>query len=191
MRSRYAVLILVPIFLCLLGAGAYYYSGSRCPGITCVSFSGKERFKTTTVYENTATSYRALLDNGSVLLRVEKYRAGKDDAQMYADAKAMQILGLYEDAKSPYPGMLSDRISCDDRYKPVFQEHGSAATVFTGLLNSEMQYGTCIDDQIAFSVAGAMTYCPQEGVWYFLEFMESKKQPSAFLKKRALSVRCR
>lgn len=194
MRSRYLMFGLTLLALLLVGAGFVYTKMTACTKLACISFRDKDGFQTQTTYEDTAKAYRALLTRGDVTVRVEKYMdVTAQQAASNNDYKSMQIESLYEDAKSPYPGMLSDRIRCEGKFKPVFEErklNGLTYLEYSGFLNSRMQYGTCIQDELTYASRAMMFYCPKERAWYQFEFITSLARPQPDLSGLLNSVRC-
>lgn len=192
MHTRYLRLIL--LFLTSGAALFYYLNRQQCAGLECISFTRKEKYSIRTLYEDTDKAYRTLLKSGSITVRVEKYLNTKPiQAQSNNEYKLMQLSSLYEDAKSPYPGALSDRISCDNQYKPVIRAYKSGGMdirSYSGFLNDRMQYGGCLREQIAYSSRAVIFYCPGHKAWYHLEFINPIGESTAVLDLMARSVSC-
>lgn len=157
----------------IISAGIYLYMTRTCREISCISFPGISTWQRKDVYEQTSNSYRAIYAKDNEFMRVERYGGlNPNDADSLTKAKVMQIDGLLETAVSPYPGLLSNRITCDNRYLPTpaaFTATNTTGTSFIGYLNNRLQYGSCIDDQIMYTSYVALFYCKSHNSWYQLE----------------------
>ncbi len=157
---------------------------NSCRGYACLSFADRQNFREIEQVENTNISYSGTLTKGSIHVRLEAYLAPTQDvAERFTQAKVMQLQGLFEVARSPYPGVLSNEIVCEDKFKPVVKEtslsNGLGATIITGYLNDRLQYGICLDDQIAYIGRTAMLYCNDQKKWYYFEAITKKSDPKA------------
>ena len=165
--------ILLPIILLILGI--FIYTTQSCKKISCISFPDKPIWTQKEVYEQTMHTYRALYSNGAMLMRIEKQNnIAVKDAHSLTTATVMQIEGLLHTAVSPYPGLISDKITCDTKYQPTITTVSAKdgdITTFIGYLNDRMQYGSCIDDQIQYKTYVALFYCQNQSSWYKLELM--------------------
>ncbi len=160
--------------------GIIFVKRRGCSKLSCLSFQTKELYKTDTEYENNEKAYRAMFRNDNLQLMVEIYsQVTPQQAAEYNEYKKMQLMGLYENARSPYPGAISDRISCEDKYKPKFRQWQTTTLnidYYTGYLNNRMQYGSCIDEQLKYRSAAVMLYCLAQKKWYHLEFISPINQ---------------
>lgn len=170
--------LIISFFILIAGLMAYMLLQKTisCSIWGCIDFPGKSAYTLTNEYEKTPKVYRALFSNGKEQVRIEAYReVTARQAADYNGYKSMQILGLYETARSPYPGAISDQITCESKFKPVFRKtDASSPVVFSGSLNARLQYGSCIEDQIVYSSTGLMMYCGNRNTWYYLEFIYPK-----------------
>lgn len=153
---------------------------SECTGLICVSFNNKTDFTSPLVYENNQKTYRALYKNRDQILRVESYsQVSLEQATKFNKYKTMQINSLFENAQAPYPGAISDEISCDPKYKPVYKQINANSlkiSYYSGYLNDRVQYGGCIGDQLKYKSSTAMFYCQSQKKWYQLEFISPINQ---------------
>jgi hypothetical protein len=143
--------------------------------MSCISLPDSATWKQKEVYEQTPHTYRALYSRGDTLIRVEKQNdLNAQDAHTLTEATVMQIEGLLHTAVSPYPGLISDKITCDTKYLPVITTiptKTTEITSFVGYLNDRLQYGSCIDDQIQYKTYVALFYCQNQSSWYKIEIM--------------------
>lgn len=147
------------------------------------------------IYEYTDSTYRALFVRDDDMMRIEKNsHMNKNDADLLSKVTTMKITGLFDDARSPYPGMISDRIKCDEQYKPKIQQlqnNGLNITYFIAGLNNRLQYGSCIDQQLPYVAFNALFYCPNQKARYHVEFITPRKNTSGETYKSAIEhIRC-
>lgn len=167
--KRISILLFVGIVIFLVFIG----TNKQCRGINCVQFTNSEHLKEQEVYENTDKSYRALLSDGDKQARVEVYsQVTAEEAENFTQIKKMKMMGLFENARSPYPGMLSNETECDKKYIPTFSEiavNGLLIQYIRGYLNERLQYGSCLESEIRHIGHLALFYCPNEKKWYQIE----------------------
>ncbi len=169
-------MILIGLFLF-----AFAMSYHTCDRLTCISVSGKHTWKEIDAYEHTAKTYRALFQANTYRVRVEKNSGlTTDDAALLMKVNMMKISGLFDDARSPYPGALSDRIVCDHAYKPDIRHMTNDSqlpiTYYTGWLNDRLQFGSCLDSELPYKSYNAYAYCPREKALYHLEWIINRSK---------------
>lgn len=152
-----------------------------CSSYECLLFPDKKFWKIQTVYENDSSAWRGILIQSDYLVRLERYsHIPLSDAADLTKIRIMQIQGLFDSARSPYPGVISDRIVCDDSYKPkpkvLTTTSGVEITYFSAFLNDRLQYGTCSDDAISYKGYTALFSCGQTNDWYSLELIIPAKK---------------
>lgn len=166
------ILILFGLFILVL-SGAFFYIRKPCSGYSCLSFENKSKYKEIERVEMSVGSYKGMLKYDDIEIRLESYTANSQEtATRFVQAKVMQLLGLFEIARSPYPGALSNEVVCEDRFKPQIWEtkvNGIQMTLMKGFLNDRLQYGSCLEDQIAYLGETSMVYCTSQNRWYYFE----------------------
>lgn len=183
------------MILAIAGLGVSWSIHASCDRLSCIRITGSQTWKESAVYEHTNTSYRALLNGDHLTIRVEKYSPlSAYDAALLTKVDGMKILGLFDDARSPYPGDISDRITCDKSLKPTIahlQANGADITYYAGWLNNRLQYGTCTDTDLPYIAYNAYFYCPEERADYHLEFITARenKNDGSYL-SLIRSIRC-
>jgi len=154
----------------------------------------KKDFKLVSEYENTAKTYRALLEKGDIKLQIEAYsNTSAKQATDFNLYKSMQILSLYESVRSPYPGVISDQVACAKEYQPVFKKttiNNINIESYSGYVNDRLQFGSCTKEQIAYRGMALMFYCPKQNRWYHLEFMTSPLQAPIDFQRLIQSISC-
>lgn len=173
MRKFLITAIIIISFIAV--AYIFFLYKTECSKMSCISFYRKTHFILQAQYENNKKAYRVLLKDENLLLRVETYsQVSPEQAKKFYEYKTMQLTNLYEDAESPYPGVISDQISCGQKFKPIFKQLKTKAlniSYYSGYLNDRLQYGSCIEDQLRYKSKVAMFYCQPQKKWYQLEFI--------------------
>ena len=169
------------IVICILIIGLvcislFFLSRTKaCNRISCLTFPVLEKGKITDIYEDSRDAFRAMYQTSEGMMRIAKYsHISKEDGATMSKITEMKIEGLFDAARSPYPGPLSDTITCDNKYKPMphnIKAVDTSIIVFYGYLNNRLQYGTCVDDQITQKSYNALIYCENQQSWYQLELM--------------------
>jgi len=189
------ILALFVLIIIVIGS-LFLILGNPCNGYSCLDFKNKESFKETEQIENTQASYRGLLTKGDIRIRLEAYSAASQKiAEGFTQTKVMLLQGLFETVRSPYPGVLSNEIVCEERFKPTTKEiiiGGAKATVVTGFLNDRLQYGSCLESQLTFTGKTAMFYCDTQKKWYYFETISKRGENGLDLETTHLiqSLKC-
>jgi hypothetical protein len=125
------------------------------------------------VSEKSNKSFLAIYTLPSMYLRVEKRSdISKEDGETLTKVTIMRMQGQFETARSPYPGILSDAITCDKKFdiQPRTITNGSDSQIFfTGYLNNRKQYGSCLDSEIQYTGLNSIVYCEKQKNWYRIE----------------------
>ncbi|PIZ97458.1 MAG: hypothetical protein COX79_02200 [Candidatus Levybacteria bacterium CG_4_10_14_0_2_um_filter_36_16] len=170
-----------PLFvLLLLGFGAYFFlSALSCQRINCITIKDNNHYKVKSIYEDNKYIFRALYNNGNNLLKIEmRTNSSQDEAQQAIQTQIVRTKGLFEDAAAPYPGEISDVISCSNEYKPVYsakKQNGINISYFEGYVNDRLVFGSCADDQAKYHDTLAMFYCAKQKKFYQLESIIPRK----------------
>ncbi len=175
---------------------AYKYSYLLCNRTRCISLNSISTWREQEIYENNYSKYRALLATPKYLIRIEKNsNLSKKDAETLILVDVMQKRGLFDEAVNPYTGTISNKISCENRYKPevqIISANDLKVTYYSGWLNDRLQYGACLDDQLIYKAYNALFYCSGQRTLYHLEFIaaiKDKPEDSYFL-NQIESIKC-
>lgn len=183
------------IFLVALsGAFVYYYLDfSRCTKYSCISFDNKKDYSLEEEYEDSPKVYRAMVRNGTVRIRIEAYtHTSKEEAVSYDKIKVMNIESLYETAKSPYPGALSNEIECGTEYRPHVEKidiNTVSTTHVRGYLNERFQLGSCIKEEVRYRSDLVLFHCGSQKIWYQFEVITPLNETEKY-KGIISSLRC-
>ncbi len=174
-KSSAHILLLLLFLSILIALYSFFVVNLRCEKISCITIPMLPPKPDIELYENSRDSYRALYKGGHEKIRIAVYHTkDANTAELRNQATIMKIDSLYENARSPYPGTLSDVISCENKYKPkpfIFQSIDSTMTLYKGYLNNRLQYGTCIDNQITQKVFSTLFFCKNHSSWYQVELI--------------------
>lgn len=137
-------------------------------------------YKQKEIYEDTRSTYRGLYQNHDELLRVE-ILSGMDvsEAQRRIDGQIAQIKSVYEKARAPYPGEISDTIECDKDFLPMYDTVQAGSLLIsrvTAFLTNRLTFGACTSEQAVNRSMLALLYCPTQKKLYQLEFITRKNQ---------------
>jgi hypothetical protein len=181
-------LIIISALLIILSV-ALFKINSGCKTYNCISMPGKDSWKVSDIYENTDKLWRGYLKAHDYDIRLHTVKKiDKVEAEEYSKIAKMNILGLFDTAKSPYPGAVSDKVVCPEEFKPIQSiiksKDGTEIEVLQSYLNNRMQYGSCSISQISYHVYSGIFYCANEKSWYQLEIIspaEAAKNASTYL----------
>ncbi len=168
-----------------------------CSAYQCLVFPGKESWHTREVYEETQTGWRGLITDSRFLVRLEEVNSvDAKDAGELTKITTMKLLGLFDSARSPYPGAITNEVVCQDQFKPkggVFTNNKNIdVSFYTAYLDGRMQYGSCVEDQVSYRGSLGIFYCPNVREWYEIELLVPKgqKEPSDGYKSLFYAVHC-
>lgn len=153
---------------------------NKCNRINCLKLSNKEEYKLDKIYEENDYAYRALYKKNDELMRVEvKSNLSSSDADQAVQVQITRTKGVFEDAAAPYPGEISDVISCGEQYKPVYSSKnigGVNISYFSGFVNDRLVFGSCVSDQAAYRDTLAMFYCEKQHKFYQVEIISPRQK---------------
>lgn len=183
-QKRKAIQVSIVVFLLIgtmLIAGVLFRTDlpfGQCHRLSCLQLSKNAVLKLTEVYEDVhGATYRARYQmNDGGILRVD-VRSGiePDTATDYIRGRVAGMKALYDNVRSPYPGLLSNEIVCDSAFKPLFESVRTSSGVsiekITGYLNDRLTFGSCLEDQATYKGAMLLFACPNHKQLYQLEII--------------------
>lgn len=174
---RIANIIGIIIVLAVIGA---YTVRQGCPDITCISIYDKSGWQMKHVEKLSETTTLFTAEAPRYTVRITKTTdVSPDDAVLLTRVRVMQISGLFDTALSPYPGVVSDRIECDEDAKPEIQKVRTATTevtYYTTWVNDRMQPGSCIEADRSYRSLTAHFYCFGHKALYQLELITAPEK---------------
>lgn len=173
MRKIYNKLSILLIII-IVSVSIYILLASlECRQLSCLSLKNLNLYRVKKTYEDNRYTYRALYGMDQVLLRVEiRNNYSVQESDQFIQSQIARTKGTFEAAAAPYPGELSDIISCSDEYKPVYStksKNGIQFTYFSGFINDRLVFGSCVSDQAKYKDTLVMFYCDSQEKFYQLE----------------------
>jgi len=173
--KKYVLPILLLLFVLIL----FFLSFKRyfwCYRLSCILIKNFNDFKLNDIYQEKNNTFRAIYKKNKDILRVEiQSRMNSYDANQYMNAGIARMKGLFNDAPAPYPGVVSDTITCNKEYQPLFNKMVTKdqleITYFIGYLSNELVFGSCTKDQVSFKGILAYFYCSKHQQVFQLEMI--------------------
>jgi uncharacterized protein YbaR (Trm112 family) len=169
----HVTILLIAVMVIFAGLFVYLRMQKKCDEVQCITLQLLDAQNKVEVSEKTNKSFLALYTLPSYLLRVEKRSdISKEDADTLTKVTVMRMQGQFETARSPYPGILSDAITCDKKFdiQPrTITKESQSQIFFTGYLNNRKQYGSCLDSEIQYVGLNSVVYCEKQKNWYRIE----------------------
>ncbi len=105
----------------------------------------------------------------SLIMRITiKKDLDLNQADNYINDKMALINSLFIDISSPYPGSLSNLISCPQEFKPYKMIYNSSQFYFL-YASERFTYGICSLDLLTYKSIIFSLYCKKERNLYFIE----------------------
>ena len=94
-------------------------------------------------------------------------------AQALSSDMRAQLLNLFGDRQAPYPGQLSQTLTCPERFLPVeLETSGDMLLQMQFFANERFGYGGCDESLLAYRSTMALFYFPGSGQFFQLEYFE-------------------
>lgn len=140
------------------------------------------------VYQDSDRLYGVLLKKRNNTIRADLWmNISQEEAEVVIKNYTIKMYTIYEKAVSPYPGEVSNAISCDQQYRPKYsteKNNEREKHVFVGYANERLVFGACADDIITKRAAVVMFYCePQKRLYKFELFSPVKNSIEEFNKE--------
>ena len=192
--NKFKVIILFLILIAIASV-LFFLKNKKCVGIKCLSFNHDTEFILSDIYENNPGTFRAIYQQGTdSFFRIEaKSSIEKLDSDKLLLSKVSHLSDIFENSISPYPGEISLKISCADKYKPKLQS-SNRLPYFIGYLNDRLQFGSCSEEQVKNQGAIGFLYCPNQKRFYQIEYIisvQKNEDKTARIKDLIESVNCR
>ncbi len=176
---------IIPVFfliIIILSVIYAVYNKRRCEKLGCLSSAYLDGYKLAETYRDEKDKFSALYRKNDDLLRAEIVSGlSQNEAEKIIDSKIIGIKAQFENSRSPYPGEISDEITCDDRFKPVFRDGYVIA-----FLNNRLAYGNCIEEENVYKSLMTWKYCENQNKLYLLEFIYHKEK----FREEKLEISC-
>ena len=123
-------------------------------------------------YDEEEKAAKAVLKSPQATIRIEAINdIDKTSAGILLDDKILTIHALYGAALSPYPGEISNKIICKEKFKPHFNTKQTEFnySYFTLFATDRFTYGACSEDLIKYKAVLAWAYCGEKNIFYQFE----------------------
>ena len=159
-----------------------------CKKIFCLSLKNVSEYKLKDVYEENRYIFRGLYEKGNILLRLEeRINSTKSEAEQAIKTQITRTQGLFDEAQAPYPGDISNIVSCSSEYEPKYNtvvKDKIQITQFSGFVNERLVFGSCTADQFKYFDTLSMFYCDKQKKFFQVELIIPKdeylKDPSEY-----------
>lgn len=185
-RLNYFIVIMITLiassFLLLL-------KEKKCSNLDCISFFNKETYKMEEVFVDKDDSFLAEYSNQDSILRIEIINQNREEAENLIKSRIARIQNQYEENISPYPGEISDSISCPSSFRPkinTYEQSGINISSFLVKLNERMVAGQCENSLIKYHSYNYYFYCQNQNKTFLVEIIYDKN----FEKVEQLSFTC-
>jgi len=107
--------------------------------------------------------------NRDNIIKIKKtHRYSESLAQQYIADKIFVINSQYREVHSPYPGRLSNRIGCEDEFKPI-KINNSPFDYYEIYSTDRFTYGACSWDLITYRSILYFVYCENTSAFYQIQ----------------------
>jgi hypothetical protein len=119
--------------------------------------------------------------NGTVIADVWVFHEmSASAAARFSKGEQDMLESVFDEQVSPYPGDLSNRIKCQDKYLPLKQEFhnkGSWLVLYTLYVNDRFVFGGCTDDVLKYAAVISMIYCENRATLFKAIFYTPISEP--------------
>lgn len=171
-----ATIVTILIILFIMIITSILNARNSCTSFNCLVFPEMNLWKVGDVYKSDKTSWEGLVNHPKYQIRINKVSgASLNDSEEFSKIVTMNIKGLFDTARSPYAGEISDKITCPENLIPKEEEFdskfGTKIKYISTYLNDRLQYGACTENQIRYRSYVGMFYCSEIKEWYKLELI--------------------
>jgi hypothetical protein len=109
------------------------------------------------------------LTRGPDALFVQKINADEAAAKTLNEKRAYALESVYREAPSPYPGLITNVIKCDEKLKLKKSQRLDEAIrilAFDAFANDRFTFGACIPGQVAYRAFDFLIHCPSQKKFY-------------------------
>jgi len=164
------------VFFLLIGvSGSWTSSGYGQDRIEDIGLRSEylREFSLEDQYEQ-KSSKKYFFVKGEEKLQIEKIEGiDQQSSDTLTDSEIMSIQALYANALSAYPGEVSNKIVCNDQFKPVYREKiTDEASYKYFLLHSTERFGlgACTEDVIKYKHVVGWVFCSQKNTLFIIKY---------------------
>jgi hypothetical protein len=98
-------------------------------------------------------------------------------AQKLSSDMRAQFLNLFGDRQAPYPGQLSQTLTCPERFLPVELETSNSMLLqMQFFANARFGYGGCDESLLAYRSTMGLFYFPESRLFFQVEYFEPAQE---------------
>jgi hypothetical protein len=112
-----------------------------------------------------------------------------NEAENYINDNMFVIESMYRGISSPYPGALSNRIECEEKFKPKKVKNKPFDYYFL-FATDRMTYGACSKDQIEYHTIMFFLFCEKTKDFFQIELFVSLDKDIAFFENKLKEISC-
>ena len=128
--------------------------------------------------------------DGAAYLRLREFDGiSLEHAKSYFSDKIYSINSLYREAHSPYPGALSNKISCPDEFKPQRIQR-ALFDYYLMYANQRLNYGVCLWDLIEYRAIFYPLYCSRNQRFFQIELFVAKDEDISIYQEALQKLAC-
>lgn len=157
-------------------------TGIFCQKPKCLIPDPINQFKLSEIYKDENRIFQAQYINGDLIARLMvETGINQSLSETKINEYVRTIKTLYENKTSPYPGQVSQKIVCQEGYKPIYGEknfNGIKVTYLTGFMTGRFTFGACVDDLLTRRGIIAWFRCDKINTFNQVEFILPKNYPA-------------
>lgn len=177
----------------LVGVGGFFLYSYNSQSLNLVS----DKLPSYTLIEQHSLEHSELytyfFDNN--YLKIEKSsNIDSHSAEVLIQAELTGIEMVYASAFSPYPGVISHSIVCDEKFQPVFFEkevNGLNHKYYLLYSNGRFGLGVCSKDLIKYRHLIGWIYCPMARELYKIKYFVPLNRDFNYVEDFFLSLSCK
>ena len=194
MNKKYLKLVLGLIGLAFF---FIYYSNNYCNHLNCLESDFLNRFEQREIFSNSTNNFRALYNYKNFILRLEITRnIDFVKADKIINETLANVQAFYQESTAPYPGEISNQVSCDKVKIPILHEQNTDSdfiSYFFSWLNNRFAY-SCNQTEDFYNSVTLFIYCENQKKFYKLEVISSVKMikfDDKFVKENLNFIKCK
>ena len=129
-------------------------------------------------------------DDEGAILRMHSF-PDRDEAEglAYEEDRLVALRSLYEELNSPYPGVISNHVSCGEEFAPIKVSQGERE-YYLLYASPRFTYGVCSWDLITYRALLSFIHCNQTMTLYQVEMFLPLSQNTTSYENQIKSLQC-
>lgn len=133
-------------------------------------------------FEKSETGWRSETGEEAVILSIEQIPDG-GKARARRDQKLFLIQNLFQEEKSPYPGMTSHIVKCPEKFLPKITKTEDTEKEMLRIqlyATSRRTFGVCTEGEAEYKSVYLLVYCKKSKAAVEVEAFAKKSSPRAW-----------